>query len=218
MMARLSPELFDAELVDLPPEVRWREWMGRVEATIFASPRPVSRETLATLVGRSCVLDEIIADIRDELKGRPYELVAVAGGWQHRTRRRFADAIQRAFGTREEGQANLTATESLAVTAIAYFQPVTRQKLSQVLGREISRDVMARLKRLDMIGAGPRVAQAGAPLTYVTTVQFLSMFGLNSLRDLPDMEALEDAGLLTRDADDTVIADPLESLLGVMDD
>jgi segregation and condensation protein B len=214
-MARLSPELFDAELVDLPPEARWREWMGRVEAAIFASPRPVSRDTLATLVGRTCVLDEIIADIRNELKGRPYELVAVAGGWQHRTRRRFADDIRRAFGTREDDRENLTATESLAVTAIAYFQPVTRQKLSQVLGRDISRDVMARLKRLDLIGAGPRVAQAGAPLTYVTTTQFLSVFGLNSLRDLPDMEALEDAGLLTIDREERAVADPLEGLLGL---
>ncbi len=217
-MVRSSPELFDAELVDLPPEVRWREWMGRVEAAIFASPQPVSRETLATLVGRSCVLDEIIADIRDELKGRPYELVAVAGGWQHRTRRRFADAIQRAFGSCEDDRANLTATESLAVTAIAYFQPVTRQKLSEVLGREISRDVMARLKRIDLIGAGPRVAQAGAPLTYVTTTQFLSVFGLNSLRDLPDMEALEDAGLLNLDRDETALPDPLEGLLGLQED
>jgi segregation and condensation protein B len=217
-MARTSLELYDTELAELPPEARWREWMGRVEAAIFASPQPVSRETLATLVGRSCVLDEIIADIRGELKGRPYELVAVAGGWQHRTRRRFADAIQRAFGTREDDRGNLTATESLAVTAIAYFQPVTRQKLSQVLGREISRDVMARLKRLDLIGAGPRVAQAGAPLTYVTTVQFLSVFGLNSLRDLPDMEALEDAGLLNLNRDETVLPDPLEGLLGLQED
>ena len=58
--------------------------------------------------------------------------------------------------TAAAAMAKLTATESLAVTAIAYFQPVTRQKLSQVLGREISRDVMARLKRIDLIGAGPR--------------------------------------------------------------
>ena len=34
-------ELFDAELAELPPEMRWREWMGRVEAVIFASPEPV---------------------------------------------------------------------------------------------------------------------------------------------------------------------------------
>jgi segregation and condensation protein B len=44
-------------------------------------------------VGPQCNLDLVIADIRAELHGRPYDLVAVAGGWHHRTRRQFADAI-----------------------------------------------------------------------------------------------------------------------------
>ena len=43
------------------------------------------------------------------------------------------------------------------------------------------------------VGRGP-----GAPYTYVTTPAFLSHFGIETLRDLPDMEALEDAGLLSK--------------------
>src|SRR5690606_17802996 len=74
--------LFDAELDHLPPEARWREWMSRVEAVIFAADRPVSREQLARVVGRGCSLDLLIDDIREELRGRPYDLVAVAGGYQ----------------------------------------------------------------------------------------------------------------------------------------
>ena len=60
--------------------MRWREWMLRAEAAIFAAPRPVARETLAGLVGDACRLDALIADINDELKARPYEIVFVAGG------------------------------------------------------------------------------------------------------------------------------------------
>ncbi len=63
--------------------------MGRVEALIFATAEPVTRETLAVLVGRDCSIDLLIDDIRDELRDRPYDLVSVAGGWQHRTRPRF---------------------------------------------------------------------------------------------------------------------------------
>lgn len=37
-------EGLDTELADLPADLRWREWMGRVEAVIFASPEPVTRE------------------------------------------------------------------------------------------------------------------------------------------------------------------------------
>jgi segregation and condensation protein B len=89
-------EGLDTELADLPPELRWREWMGRVEAVIFASPEPVTREVLTRVVGRDCNIDLIIDDIRDELRGRPYELVAVAGGWQHRTRKVFTTTIRTA--------------------------------------------------------------------------------------------------------------------------
>src|SRR5690606_3748770 len=49
-----SERLFDRELADLPPDLRWREWMLRVEAVIFASAEPVGRETLAHVVGKDC--------------------------------------------------------------------------------------------------------------------------------------------------------------------
>jgi hypothetical protein len=59
-----APAPLDTELLDLPPELRWREWMGRVEAVIFASPEPVGREVLARVVGSSCNLDLLIDDTR----------------------------------------------------------------------------------------------------------------------------------------------------------
>ena len=62
---------FDPELSDLPDGARWREWMGRVEAAIFASREPLAREALARLVGPRCKLDDLIADIVDELRARP---------------------------------------------------------------------------------------------------------------------------------------------------
>ena len=91
--SKAAPEPFDRELADLPPNLRWREWMGRVEAAIFASPNPVPHAILSGLVGHTCSLDDVIADIQDELRARPYELVFVAGGWHHRTRPRAAAAL-----------------------------------------------------------------------------------------------------------------------------
>jgi segregation and condensation protein B len=185
----------DPELSDLPPELRWREWMGRVEAAIFASTDPVPREILAGLVGRSCNLELLIADIRAELKARPYDLVLVAGGYQHRTREKFAAAIRAILPA---ANSDLSKAESLVLAAIAYFQPVTRAKLSEILGREVSRDLVASLRGEDLIAAGPRSPEPGAPYTYVTTKGFLIRFGFTSLNDLPDIEALADAGLIGR--------------------
>jgi len=196
---KADPEAsFDAELADLPAPMRWREWMGRVEAVIFSARDPVPRETLARLVGPQCNLDDLIDDIVDELRGRPYDLVFVAGGWQFRTRPRFAGAIRtaRVAALRDAGAPELTPTELLALTAIAYLQPATRAELSRLAGKEISRDVIGRLKRLDLIDGALRAPEPGAPFAYVTTRTFLQAFGLASLRDLPDLERLEDEGLL----------------------
>lgn len=192
-------ESLDVDLADLPPQLRWREWMGRVEAVIFASPEPVSREALARVVGRDCKLDLIIEDIREELRSRPYELVAVAGGWQHRTRKAFATAIRTATGRLGDQMRLLSQAESLILLCIAYYQPITRGELGQFFGKEVSRDLIGHLRRLGFIASGPRSPQPGAPYTYVTTKGFLSHFGFGTLRDLPDFEALEDAGLLSKD-------------------
>jgi len=197
-----QPALLDTELEHLPPELRWREWMGRVEAVIFAASTPVARETLARVVGRHCNIELIIDDIRAELAGRPYELVSVAGGWQHRTKRIYADAIRAVAGQgvdSDRGSKPLSQSEALVLMCIAYFQPITRGELSSFFGKEVSRDLIGILRSQDLIASGPRSPQPGAPYTYVTTKAFLSHFGFDTLRDMPDFEALEDAGLLSKE-------------------
>jgi segregation and condensation protein B len=191
--------LYDRELDQFPPEMRWREWMLRVEAVIFASAEPVSRETLTRVVGKDCSIDLLIDDLIEELRDRPYELVSVAGGWQHRTRPRFAETIRASAAPTRGGAAALSEFEAMVLMAVGYFQPVTRGDLSKVFGKEVSRDVIGNLRSAGFIGSGPRSPTPGAPYTYVTTKHFLSAFGMETLRDLPDFEALKDAGLFSRD-------------------
>jgi segregation and condensation protein B len=193
---RKSSGELDLELEDLPAPARWREWMGRVEAVIFASAEPVLRENLARVVGKACNLELIIADIRDELRGRPYEIVAVAGGWSFRTKLGFAEAIRTALGASQKTE--LSRSNALILMAIGYFQPITRGELSQFFGREVSRDAIAALREDGLVAHGPRSPTPGAPYAYVTTPGFLGEFGFESLRDLPDIEKLQDAGLLGR--------------------
>ena len=192
----------DTELEDLPAPARWREWMGRIEAAIFASAEPVLRENLARVVGKACNFELIIEDIRDELRGRPYEIVSVAGGWSFRTKLGFGDAIRAALGGPQKNE--LSRSNALVLMAIGYFQPITRGELSQFLGREVSRDAIASLRGEGFIAAGPR------------------HFGFESLRDLPDIEKLEDAGLLGRRSeallDGDALASELRGVLGLSGD
>ena len=182
---------FDRELDDLPPELRWREWMGRIEAVLFSSASPVGREDLARVVGQGASVEMLIEDIQAELTGRPYELVQVAGGWMFRTRAQFADAIKAAADLGEQSLA-FTEMEMGVLCAIAYHQPIDRAGLKDIFGKEVSRDLLARLRYKDLIASGPRSPRPGAPHTFVTTETFLVTFDLQNLRDLPDIEITSD--------------------------
>ncbi|WP_426124242.1 SMC-Scp complex subunit ScpB [Pararhizobium sp. PWRC1-1] len=189
---------FDRELEDLPADLRWREWMMRAEAVIFASAVPVDRDALARVVGKNCSIDLLIDDLREELRGRPYELVSVGGGWQHRTRSSYARMIQASAAPTRSAASALSQHEAMVLMAVGYFQPVTRGELSAMFGKDVSRDTIAGLRHAQFIAPGPRSPTPGAPYTFITTPFFLSAFGFDTLRDLPDIEMLEDAGLLNR--------------------
>ena len=180
---------FDRDLDDLPQELRWREWMGRVEAVLFASASPVGRDDLARVVGNVSV-EMLIEDIQAELTGRPYELAQVAGGWMFRTRTQFADAIKAAADIGDQTLA-FTEMEMGVLCAIAYHQPIDRAGLADIFGKEVSRDLLARLRYKDLIASGPRSPRPGAPHTFVTTETFLVTFDLQSLRDLPELELVQ---------------------------
>ena len=181
-------EILDRELGDLPPDLRRREWMGRIEAVLFASASPVSREDLARVVGQGASVEMLIEDIQAELAGRPYELAQVASGWMFRTRARFADAIKAVADTGQQSMA-FTEMEMGVLCAIAYHQPIDRAGLKDIFGKEVSRDLLARLRHKDLIASGPRSPRPGAPHTFVTTETFLATFDLQTLRELPEMEA-----------------------------
>ena len=141
--------------------------------------------------------------------------------FQRRGRLEFSDEIglwrrdpDRARGPQKT---ELSRSNALVLMAIGYFQPITRGELSQFLGREVSRDAIAALRGEGLIAAGPRSPTPGAPYAYVTTPAFLPHFGFESLRDLPDIEKLEDAGLLGRTSDALLDGDALASeLRGVL--
>jgi segregation and condensation protein B len=195
MARQKNPERdFDRELSDLPPELRWREWKARVEAVLFAAAKPVTREILARVVGRACALDLLLDDLMQDLRGRPIELVRAGESFTLHTRPAFGPAIRVALDIPPDVK-QLTKLEAGVLMAVAYFQPVTRGELTETFGREISRDLIASLREEGLIAAGPRSPKPGAPYAYVTTEKFLFEFGFESLRDLPDIDALKDAGL-----------------------
>jgi len=177
----------DRDLQDLPPELRWREWMRRIEAVLFASATPVGREDLAKVVGQGASVDLLVEDLAADLEGRAFEVAKVGEGWMFRTRPAYAAAIRAAADVADQ-VSGLGPFDLAVLAAVAYHQPITRDGLKDIFGREVGRGLIGRLLDRGLLANGPRSPRRGAPHTYVTTAQFLAAFGLESLRDLPEQE------------------------------
>ena len=193
-MGKMRAPEFDRDLSDLPPELRWREWMKRVEAVLFASSTPVARDDLARVVGQGASIDLLIEDLAAALEARPYEIAQSSNGWLLRTRAAYGPIVRAAADVADQ-EPNLSDHDIAVLAAIAYHQPVSRDGLRDIFGKDVSRDLIGRLSERGLIAPGPREPRRGAPYTFVTTDAFLAAFDLASLADLPDQEQLQDAGL-----------------------
>ena len=76
-MAKGPDDALDRELADLPPDLRWHSWMRRIEAVLFASAAPVSRDDLAQVVGQGAAVDLLVQDLAADLADRPYEVATM---------------------------------------------------------------------------------------------------------------------------------------------
>ena len=135
---------FDRELTDLPAELRWREWMRRIEAVLFASAVPVRRDDLARVVGQGASVALLIEDLRAELAERPYEIHKVGAGWALRTRPVYA-AMIRAAADPAPLDAPLRPADMAVLVAIAWHQPITRAEIAALFGGRLNREVLERL-------------------------------------------------------------------------
>jgi len=192
-----SPGLFP-----IPP---MGEQERMVEAILFASAEPVSTAELTRRLPEGCDVAEALAHLRSRYAGRGVNVVRVGESWALRT----APDLGWLMRTEQVETRRLSraAVETLAI--IAYHQPVTRAEIEEIRGVTLSRGTIDQLIELDWIRFGRRRMTPGRPLTYVVTDGFLDHFGLETLRDLPGLKDLRDAGLLdsrglpgTREADE----------------
>ena len=163
--------------------------VGVVEALIFAAERPVSIRELQRVLG--CERGELVASIariRANLEGgtRGLVLAEVAGGLVFRTRPEFSPWIRKLVQSRPPRLSN-AALECLAI--VAYQQPVTRAEVEAVRGVE-SGAVLRTLLEKRLVRVLGRKDDIGRPLIYGTTREFLRVFGLKNLAELPALDEL----------------------------
>lgn len=159
-----------------------------VEALVFASGDPLPAKKIADFIEGS-TLDEVkatLAELATEYLTRGLRLIEVAGGWQMRTAPEHHRYVRKLFRERPQ-RLTRAATETIAI--VAYKQPVTRQEIETVRGVD-SGGVLESLVERRLARVVGRKDVPGRPLVYATTTEFLELFGLRSIRDLPTLPEL----------------------------
>ena len=163
-----------------------------VEATLFASAEPLSAAEIAEHVGPEVDVAEALSILEEQYRGRGIELVERSKRWHFQTAPDLAHILRR---EREDAKKlSRAAVETLAI--VAYHEPVSRAEIEAIRGVQISKGTLDVLMEAGWVRPAGRREAPGRPLTYATTVGFLTHFGLQSRRDLPGLDDLKAAGLL----------------------
>ena len=182
-----------ATLDPSPREMDMAEVMRIAEALVFASAEPVSEAFLADRLPRGVVVHAVMAKLAELYAPRGVNLIRTADRWAFRTAADLSFVIRK--DDNEVRKLSRAALEVLAI--IAYHQPVTRAEIEDIRGVQTSRGTLDVLMEAGWVRFRGRRRSPGRPVTLGTTTDFLDHFGLEELRDLPGLEELKGAGLLS---------------------
>ena len=162
-----------------------------IEAVIFYSSKPVSIKRISANLPEmeTDKIREIVEKIQEECeKSHGFVLKQIAGGYMFVTDEKWAEWIERFESREKQIKLSNAALETLAI--IAFKQPVTRAEVEAIRGVGCSQVITGLIEK-KLVTVKGRSSELGAPLLYGTTKDFLTFFGLNSVKDLPAPEELE---------------------------
>jgi segregation and condensation protein B len=158
-----------------------------VEAVLYLESDPIDENVISKISG---IPKENVITVLEKLNERyaasdcGLELSRIGGGIMISSKREYWDKLKDRYGKKNEGKISRAAMETLAI--VAYSQPVTRAEIEKIRG--VSADNMIRLL-LDrnLICKAGKKDIPGQPAIYGTTKEFLKLFGLNTIAELPKL-------------------------------
>jgi segregation and condensation protein B len=160
-----------------------------LEALLFSTHHPLTAGRLAELLDLESTkpIRAAIKSLNEQYDSgnRAFRIEQVAGGYQLLTLPTFGDLLKKFH--QKEGDAKLTkaALETLAI--IAYKQPILRADIEAIRGVACGETIRSLMEK-HLVKIAGRAEEPGRPILYGTTKRFLELFGLNSLKELPQNE------------------------------
>ena len=160
-------------------------------AVLFAAGEPVAASRLAeslqvdeSEIHREC--EALISALSYHRSG--IRIVKLENAYQMCSSAEMAEYVTKTLETRKPPKLSPSQLETL--TVIAYYQPATKAYVETIRGVDSAYSVSALLTK-KLIRECGRLNVPGRPILYETTPDFLRVFGLESLADLPDIEKVD---------------------------
>ena len=172
-----------------------QDFKNIIETLLFITDRPLSAPKVNQVaeIGDLALTRDIIKEIQTDYanSGRAVQVLEVGGGFQMCTKPEYGRWVRKLYNEKMSTRLSPAALETLAI--IAYKQPVTRAEIEVIRGVDISGPLEKLLDR-GLVKIAGKKEVAGRPLVYATTEQFLRVFGLNHLSELPDIKTFAAKG------------------------
>lgn len=177
-----------------------------IEAAIFVSDQPISRDRLKSTVlldfsVSTQALNKVINELMLDYAPRGIVLQETATGFRFVSQDSLSQWLGRLW---QESAPKYSRALLETLALIAYRQPITRGEIEQVRGVTVSSNIMKTLQEREWVSVVGHKEVPGRPALYATTKGFLDYFGMQSLSELPEvdafMAALEDAQELTSES------------------
>lgn len=166
-----------------------------VESLLFVAESPLTLQRLAEVIDGAdkkeiaAALERVKTELETNRRG--VRMVEVAGGFQLRTPKENADWVKKYLGGRPARMGRAT-LETLAI--IAYRQPVTKAEVEAIRGVDVD-GVVNTLAERNLIRAVGRKDVPGRPFLFGTTPEFLQLFNLKDLSELPTLKEMDEITL-----------------------
>ena len=166
-----------------------------LEALLFSTHHPLTAGRLGELLDLDSTkpIRAAIKALNEQYQtgGRAFRIEQVAGGYQILTLPEFGDALKKLHQREADAKLTKAALETLSI--IAYKQPVLRADLEAIRGCACGETIRSLMEK-HLVKIAGRAEEPGRPILYGTTKRFLELFGLNSIRDLPQPDATKPQG------------------------
>lgn len=158
-----------------------------IESMLFAAGRVVAVSEMAKILEMTpdevdAIVRSYMEDCKDESRG--IEVIKVNDGYQMTTKKDSYDCLVQLFDNRAKPSLSSAALEILSI--IAYNPKITRAEIEAIRGVN-SDGTLYRLMEYHLIEEAGKMDAPGRPTMYRTTNEFLKMFGVSSLDELPEL-------------------------------